>query len=109
MSAKGVDPRGASRVAWITGATSGLGRAAARVFARKGVRVALCGRSQERGEELVEELSAEGGEGFFKSADVSSSLEMERFASTALERYKRLDFAFNAARTEGPLRRTAHG
>jgi NAD(P)-dependent dehydrogenase (short-subunit alcohol dehydrogenase family) len=71
------------------------------------VRVALCGRNVERGAELVAELRAEGGEGFFQRADVSSSRDMDGFATSALERYGRLDFAFNGAGIEGPLRRTA--
>lgn len=85
---------GATRVAVVTGATSGLGRAAALAFDRRGVRVVATGRSRDRGEALLEEANAGM---VFVEADVSSPADVARVMGVAMTKFERLDMAVNAA------------
>ena len=71
----------AGRVAWISGATSGIGEATARLFAQEGARVALVGRRRDAGQKIAAEITAAGGEALAivcdvaREAEVRSSLE----------------------------------
>ena len=60
----------AGRVAWISGATSGIGEATARLFAQEGARVALVGRRAEPGQKIADEITAAGGEALAIACDV---------------------------------------
>lgn len=90
-------PRLAGKVAFITGATSGIGAAAAELFAAEGARVAVAGRNAERGEAVVARIADRGGTASFIAADVT---EPDSFAA-ALERtaelYGGLDVLYNNA------------
>ncbi len=66
----------AGRVALVTGATRGIGRAAAIAFAREGARVIFCGRHEERGEETVQLAREAGGEAIFVRADDCGTVEI---------------------------------
>lgn len=83
------------KTALITGATSGIGRATALLFAKAGARVAAVGRSEDALAELAEEIGAAGGELLAIRADVT--LEAGRIVSEALEGFGALDVLVNAA------------
>jgi NAD(P)-dependent dehydrogenase (short-subunit alcohol dehydrogenase family) len=86
-----------NKVVLITGATSGIGAAAARMFAAEGARVAFCGRRIERGEEVERQIRAAGGDATYIKADVRVEQEVEAFVEAAARRYGGLDVCFNNA------------
>jgi NAD(P)-dependent dehydrogenase (short-subunit alcohol dehydrogenase family) len=90
-----------SSVVLITGALSGIGRAAAMSFAKAGHRVVVSGRKQDAGEALVSELRSLGAEAEFVQADVRNEDDVHRLVNRAVERFGRLDVAVNNAGTEG--------
>ncbi|MFI8961060.1 SDR family NAD(P)-dependent oxidoreductase [Streptomyces sp. NPDC053493] len=85
------------KVAMITGASSGIGAAAARLFAAEGAAVVLMARRKERLDALVEEIRAAGGRAVAASGDVTSSDDVERAVAVGVETFGRLDAAFNNA------------
>ncbi|MEU3059489.1 glucose 1-dehydrogenase [Streptomyces subrutilus] len=85
------------KVAMITGASSGIGAAAARLFAAEGAAVVLVARRKERLDLLVEEIRADGGRAVAVRGDVASSDDVERAVATAVETFGTLDAAFNNA------------
>ena len=87
----------ADKVALVTGAASGIGRAAALAFAREGARVVLADVDVQCGEETAQLVTKSGGEAAFLKADVSSSADVENVVSVATQTYGRLDFGFNNA------------
>lgn len=90
------------KVALITGGSSGIGRAAALIFAREGARVVIAARNAERGEAVAHEITAVGGAARFIRADMAKADEIESLVKRAVEVYGRLDCAFNnAAIAEG--------
>ena len=94
------------KVALITGAGSGIGRASALVFAREGAKVALADIVVEGGEETVRMVKEAGGEAFFIKADVSNAADVEAMVNTVVETYGRIDCAYNNAGIEGQLAST---
>jgi NAD(P)-dependent dehydrogenase (short-subunit alcohol dehydrogenase family) len=84
------------KVALVTGATSGIGRASALLFAREGARVALTGRRRHEGDALVAQIRADGGDALFIRADVLDSSAADVVAQV-VARFGRLDVAFNNA------------
>lgn len=90
-----------SKVVLITGGTSGIGRATALAFARENYRVAIAGRREEQGAAVVREIEALGGEALFVRTDVAQEAELAALVSRVLERFGRLDVAFNNAGVEG--------
>ncbi|MBF6212319.1 SDR family oxidoreductase [Nocardia puris] len=86
-----------NKVVLITGATSGIGAAAARLFAAEGAKVAFCGRRVERGRTVEREIREAGGEATFLRADVLVESDVRDFVDTAVQRYGALDVAFNNA------------
>ena len=95
------------KVALVTGAGSGIGRAAAQIFAREGAKVAAADVNQASAEETVGLIRAAGGEAFGLQADVSKAAEVEAMVAAVVETYGRLDCAFNNAGIEGALASTA--
>ena len=89
------------RVAFVTGAASGIGRATALAFAREGVRVAVVDRDAHGGEETLGMLRGDGGDGLFVRADISRASEVERAIAHTVDALGALDFAFNNAGIEG--------
>jgi len=81
----------------ITGATSGIGRAAALRFAREGGKVAFCGRREHLGAEVEAEIRQEEGEATYIRADVRNEADVQTFIEKTVSRYGRLDVAFNNA------------
>ncbi|RAY16862.1 short-chain dehydrogenase [Actinomadura craniellae] len=101
MSARFVD-----KVILITGATSGMGLATAERIAAEGGRVVLAARGKDAGEARAAAIRAAGGEATFVPADVTVEAEAADLVRQAVERYGRLDGAFNnvgAATAPGPV------
>ncbi len=94
------------KVALITGAGSGIGRASALVFAREGAKVAVADIVVEGGEETVRMVKEAGGEAFFIKVDVSNAAEVEAMVNTVVDTYGRIDCAYNNAGIEGRLAST---
>lgn len=98
MSIHSQSTRLQDKVAIITGATSGIGEATARVFAAHGAKLVIAGRSQERGEALVQELKALYGDRFmFHAVNVIHDQQMRALVDATVERFGRLDCLFNNA------------
>jgi len=89
------------KVILITGALTGIGRAAALAFAKEANRVVVSGRRDEAGQALATELRALGAEAEFIRADVRHEDEVRSLVDRAVARFGRLDAAVNAAGTEG--------
>lgn len=95
------------KVALITGAGSGIGRATALAFAREGAKVVVADVEVTGGEQTVQLIRAAGGEAVFVKADVANAAEVEAMVKKAVETYGRLDCAFNNAGIEGEIAPTA--
>jgi NAD(P)-dependent dehydrogenase (short-subunit alcohol dehydrogenase family) len=93
-------------VAVITGASSGIGRAAAVAFADAGARVALSDVQDAAGERVAGEIRERGAEVVFIHADVSQASEASALIDSVLQHFGRLDFAFNNAGIEGEMATT---
>ncbi|MGW2979701.1 SDR family NAD(P)-dependent oxidoreductase [Streptomyces humidus] len=85
------------RVAMITGASSGIGAAAARLFAEEGAAVVLMARRAERLAELVESIRGGGGRAAAVAGDVRVAGDVARAVGTAVDTFGKLDAAFNNA------------
>lgn len=88
---------GDSKVAVVTGATKGLGRAIALELARRGTSVVASGRDAGAGEELVEQIAAAGGAAIFVPADLESPAETDALAQKAVERFGGIDIVVASA------------
>jgi NAD(P)-dependent dehydrogenase (short-subunit alcohol dehydrogenase family) len=88
------------KVALVTGGSSGIGKATSLAFARAGARVVLAARGEQQGQEAAHEIEAEGGEAIFVRADLSNPDDIEALVKAAVDKYGRLDYAFNNAATE---------
>src|SRR6266436_4776987 len=88
-------------VVLITGALTGIGRAAAIAFARKGAKVVVAGRRDEAGKALAKELRSFGSEAEFINADVREDDDVRALIDKTVARFGRLDVAVNNAGTEG--------
>ncbi len=85
------------RVALVTGATSGIGEATAVALAAAGARVVVGGRDRERGDAVVRRIDAAGGEAHFHPGDLRDARSVDLLVGAALDRFGRLDAAFNNA------------
>jgi len=90
-------------VVLITGALTGIGRAAAVAFAKKGAKVVVAGRRDEAGKELAMELRSFGSEAEFVNADVRKEDDVRNMVDKTVARFGRLDVAVNNAATEGAV------
>jgi NAD(P)-dependent dehydrogenase (short-subunit alcohol dehydrogenase family) len=89
------------KVALVTGALTGIGRAAAMAFAQEGAKVVVSGRREKEGQELAAELQALGAEAIFVRTDVRNDDEVRKLVDQTVNRFGRLDIAVNNAGTEG--------
>lgn len=94
------------KVALITGAGSGIGRATAILFTSEGAKVAIIDRVEEGAKKTVSQIKASGGEATFIKADVSKSSEVKNMIKTTLDTYGRIDILFNNAGIQQPLNKT---
>ena len=96
------------KVAIVTGGTSGIGRDTAILFAKAGAKVVVAGRREVEGKETVELIRAAGGDGLLVKTDVSRAAEVHALVQKTVEKFGRLDVAFNNAGIEelDPHRRT---
>jgi NAD(P)-dependent dehydrogenase (short-subunit alcohol dehydrogenase family) len=95
------------KVAIVTGAGSGIGRASASTFAREGASVACADVQVDGGEETARLIEAAGGKALFLRTDVSRAAEVEALVRRTVETFGRLDCAHNNAGIEGAVGRTA--
>jgi NAD(P)-dependent dehydrogenase (short-subunit alcohol dehydrogenase family) len=95
------------KVALITGGASGIGRVAARAFAREGARVVVSDLTVEGGEETARMIAADGGTALFVKADVTQAADVKAMLLEVERTSGRLDFAVNNAGIDGVRARTA--
>ena len=91
------------KVALVTGAGSGIGRAAALAFARTGAKVVLGNRNADRGTETADLIQQAGGQATFLRTDVAQADDVAALVAHAVTTYGRLDVAFNNAGIEGEM------
>src|SRR5260370_41733294 len=89
-----------SPVVLITGALTGIGRAAAIIYAREGAQIVGSGRRDKQGQELVAELQGLGAEDIFVLTDVSKDEDVRNLIDQTVKRFGRLYFAVKNAGTE---------
>ena len=94
------DGRFAGQVVLITGATSGIGEATARAFAAEGATVHFCGRRQELGQQVAQSIVDAGGKASYQPADIRNESDIQAFVDACVEKYGRIDIAFNNAGIE---------
>jgi NAD(P)-dependent dehydrogenase (short-subunit alcohol dehydrogenase family) len=89
------------KIAIVTGGTSGIGRDAAVLFAKAGVKVVVAGRREAEGNETVDLVRAAGGDGLFVKTDVARAADVQSLVEKTVQKFGRLDIAFNNAGIEG--------
>ena len=89
------------KVALVTGAASGIGRATALTFAREGAKLVVADMNEDGGQQTVHMITENGSEAMFVQVDVTSASQIEAMISKTVETYGRLDCSFNNAGTEG--------
>src|SRR5256885_8783316 len=92
-----------NKVALITGGTTGIGRDTAVLFAKAGAKVVFTGRREAEGNETLALVRAAGGDGLFLKSDVSKASDVQSIVQKTVEKFGRLDIAFNNAGVEGQL------
>lgn len=86
-----------NRVALIYGGTSGLGEATAKLYAKEGAKVAIAGRSEKRGNEIVEAIKADGGEAVFVEVDLMDAEQIKRSVQDTVDAFGTIDILYNGA------------
>jgi NADP-dependent 3-hydroxy acid dehydrogenase YdfG len=94
-----------SKVVIITGASGGIGEAAAKLLARYGAKLVLAARKEDRLQTIANEIESEGGQAVYKPTDVTSAEDMQELAQYAINKYGRIDVLVNNAgiMTNSPL------
>ena len=86
-----------SKVAIITGAGSGIGKATALTFAKEGAKVVVADWAEENGKQTVEEIKQQNGDAIFVKTDVSKVSDVENMVKTCIEEFGRVDILYNNA------------
>ena len=90
------------KAAIITGAGSGLGRAAAILFAREGAKVVVAANREKDGQQTVNSIEEAGGDAILVRVDVTRATDLENAIKAAVDKYGKLDIMLNNAGTPGP-------
>lgn len=90
-----------NKVVIVTGASSGIGLATAKAFAREGAKVVISDINEQAGQETVKSIENESGEATFIKCDVSSEEDVKNLVDMTIQKYGRLDCAYNNAGIEG--------
>lgn len=85
------------KVAIVTGSTSGIGIGIAKLFAAEGAKVVICGRRQEKGQAVVDDIVKEGGEAYYHFMDITDTESIEKLFSDTAEKYGKIDVLVNNA------------
>jgi NAD(P)-dependent dehydrogenase (short-subunit alcohol dehydrogenase family) len=85
------------KVAIVTASGSGIGKASALLFAREGAKVVVTTRNEEKGKQVVKEITAQGGEAVFVKTDPTDALAVQRMVKETIHRFGRIDILFNNA------------
>src|SRR5210317_1322158 len=85
------------KVALVTGAASGIGRAIAVLLAKEGAEVVVADLNEAAGREVADEIKSDGGRAFFQMLDVTNESDWARASAAVIERYGRLDVLVNNA------------
>lgn len=89
------------KVALVTGASSGIGRATALLFAQRGAKVVAAARRADRLDSLVREITEEGGDATAITTDIAQASDVEAMVQHAIDTFGRLDYCVNNAGIEG--------
>ena len=89
------------KVAIVTGSTSGIGIGIAKLFAAEGAKVVICGRRQEKGQAVVDEIVKAGGEASYHFMDITVTESIEQLIADTVEKYGKLDVLVNNAANVG--------
>jgi len=92
------------KIAIVTGASAGIGRAIALMFAAQGAAVVLSARSEAKLDQVADEIRSNGGQAYASAGDVSLADTHERLVAAALREFGGLDIAINNAGTVGPIK-----
>ena len=90
-----------SKVAIVTGGASGIGEAAALLYADHGAKVIVSDVNEKKGNEVVEKIKEKSGEAYFIKADVSDSVQCKNLVEKTIEKYGSVDICFNNAGISG--------
>ncbi|MBQ7278840.1 MAG: SDR family oxidoreductase [Clostridia bacterium] len=90
-----------NKVAIVTGSTSGIGIGIARLYAREGAKVVVCGRRQEKGQAVVDAIRAEGGEASYHFLDLTDFSTIEKLIDDTAAQYGKIDVLVNNAANVG--------
>ena len=85
------------KVAIVTGSTSGIGIGIAKLYAAEGAKVVICGRRQEKGQAVVDEIKAAGGEAMYHFMDITSPESIESLMADTAAAYGKIDILVNNA------------
>lgn len=85
------------KVAIVTGSTSGIGLGTAKLFASEGASVIVCGRRQEKGQAVVDEIKADGGEATYLFLDLTKPETIDRLFEETVKKYGKIDILINNA------------
>ena len=86
-----------NKVCIVTGATSGIGKACVEAFVREGAKVVFCGRREEKGKAIADELTAKGGDVLFVKADLQKEEDCRNLIKACVEKYGTVDVLMNNA------------
>lgn len=86
-----------NKIAVVTGAGSGIGRASSLKLASNGAKVVVVDFNKATGEETLSLIKKQGGEGIFVQADVSRNEDVQKYVNVAVDTYGRIDIFFNNA------------
>ena len=89
------------KVAIVTGSTSGIGIGIARLFAAEGAKVVICGRRQEKGQAVVDEIAKDGGEAYYHFMDITDTDSIDKLMADTVEKYGKIDVLVNNAANVG--------